>query len=371
MKQIGITLPIMELTRIEKPKKSETQRIIAFDVMRIVAIFAVIWLHFSSQRFNLSFPSTEWEIRNVYDSMVRWGVPVFVMISGALFLDSNKKLSIKKLYTKNILRIICAFLFWSSAYLLYDILTTSCQDVTPGGVISSLVKGPFHLWFLKMLLGLYIVAPVLKVIANKHIIEEYFLLLALITVFILPWFFKLLGFLNINIYHLLNGFYEKMNIKIALGFTGYFMLGHYLKNTTFNSSTRKVIYILGLISWICVIVLTHLKSFHSNYADTFFYNDLSLFTLVEATAVYIFISHKFRNYKSNYSPLIVKISNLTFGIYLIHILFRQFFQNSLGIDSFTMGVGIGVPVLSIITFICSLVLAWAINKIPHANRFVI
>ena len=80
----------MNSSVIEKSKKVESQRIIAFDVMRIVAIFAVIWLHFSSQRFNLSFPSTEWEIRNVYDSMVRWGVPVFVMILGALFLDPNK-----------------------------------------------------------------------------------------------------------------------------------------------------------------------------------------------------------------------------------------------------------------------------------------
>lgn len=360
----------MQISKIEDKRRIESQRIIAFDVMRIISIFAVILLHYSSQRFYISFPSPEWEIRNVYDAMVRWGVPVFVMISGALFLDSNKKLSIKRLYTKNILRITCAFLFWSLIYLLYDILATNRQ-VTLGGAISSVVKGPFHLWFLKMLLGLYIMAPILKMIANNKLIEKYFLLLALITVFILPWFFKLVGFFNTNIYHLLFGFYEKMDIKIALGFTGFFMLGHYLKNKSFNPFIRKTIYILGLTSWICVIILTHFKSFHSNYADTFFYNDLSLFTLIEATAVYIFITHKFKNYKSKYSPSIIKISNLTFGVYLIHILIRQFFQNSLGIDSLTMGVGLGVPLLSIITFIFSLALAWGINKIPYANRFII
>lgn len=303
--------------------------------------------------------------------MVRWGVPVFVMISGALFLDSKKKLSIKRLYAKNILRIICAFLFWSFIYLLYDILATNQQKVTIGSVISSVVKGPFHLWFLKMLLGLYIVAPILKIIANNRIIEKYFLLLALITTFILPWFFKFLGFLNINLSHLLNAFYEKMDIKIALGFTGFFILGHYLKNKTFNPIIRKTIYFLGLISWICVIILTHFKSFHSNYADTFFYNDLSLFTLIEAIAVYIFISHKFKNYKSKYSPLIVKISNLTFGVYLIHILIRQFLQDSFGIDSYTLGVGWSIPVLSIVTFTISLFLSWAIYKIPYASRFII
>lgn len=352
-------------------ERLESQRIIAFDVMRIVAIFAVIWLHFSSQRFYTSFPSTEWEIRNIYDAMVRWGVPVFVMISGALFLDANKKLSLRKLYTKNILRIICAFLFWSSLYLLYDILTANIKNVTFGGVFSGIIKGPFHLWFLKMLLGLYIVAPILKNIANNRKNERYFLLLALITTFILPWFFKFLCYLNINLSHILNGFYEKMEIKIALGYTGYFMLGHYLKNKTFKPSIRKTIYFFGLISWICVIVFTHFKSFLGNRADTFFFDNLSLFTLIEAIAIFTFINHRFKNYKSKYSSLIIKISNLTFGVYLIHILIRQFFQNYLGIDSYTMGVGIGVPVLSIITFICSLALTWVINKIPRANRYII
>ena len=123
----------MQISKIEDNRRIESQRIIAFDVMRIISIFAVILLHYSSQRFYISFPSSEWEIRNIYDSMVRWGVPVFVMISGALFLDSNKKLSIKRLFTKNILRIICAFLFWSFIYLLYDILATNRQNVTPGG----------------------------------------------------------------------------------------------------------------------------------------------------------------------------------------------------------------------------------------------
>jgi len=351
-------------------KYSSQTRILSFDILRIIAIFAVIWLHTSSQRFYTSFPSTEWEIRNVYDSMVRWGVPVFVMISGALFLDSNKKLSIKKLYTKNILRIICAFLFWSSIYILYDFLTTN-RHITLGGIIGGVVKGPFHLWFLKMLLGLYIIAPILKIIANTRKIEKYFLLLALITTFILSWLFKLLGFLNINLSHILNGFYEKMDINIALGYTGYFMLGHYLKNKTFNSSARKAIYIIGLISWICVIVLTHFKSFHSNRADIFFYDNLSLFTLAEAIAVFTFINHRFKNYKSKYSPEIIKVSNLTFGVYLIHILIINIFHDSFGIDSCIGWVSWGIPVLSIITFTFSLILTWFLNKIPYASRFIL
>ena len=89
------------------------QRIIYFDVLRIVAVFAVVVLHVCSRRFIVAFPSTEWEVLNVYDSLTRWGVPVFVMISGALFLDEKKDFSIKRLYRKNVVRIICAFVCWS------------------------------------------------------------------------------------------------------------------------------------------------------------------------------------------------------------------------------------------------------------------
>lgn len=195
--------------------------------------------------------------------------------------------------------------------------------------------------------------------------------LALITTFLLPWFFKLLDFVNINLSHLLNNFYEKIDVKIAMGYTGYFMLGHYLKNKTFNSSTRTIIYILGLISLICVVVFTHFISFHYNHADIFFYDNLSILTLAEAIAIFTLINHKFKNYKSKYSPIIVKVSNLTFGVYLIHILIINIFHDSFGIDSCIGRVSWGIPVLSIITFSFSLILTWFLNKIPYASRFIL
>lgn len=73
------------------------KRILYLDILRIMAIIAVVMLHVSAQRFYVSFPSYEWEIRMFFNSMVRWGVPIFVMISGALFLDPQKKISLAKL----------------------------------------------------------------------------------------------------------------------------------------------------------------------------------------------------------------------------------------------------------------------------------
>ncbi len=67
-------------------------------------------LHISAQNWcEIDIASFKWQVFNFFDSIVRWAVPIFVMISGALFLGRNS--NIEKLYKKNILRIITFFLF--------------------------------------------------------------------------------------------------------------------------------------------------------------------------------------------------------------------------------------------------------------------
>ena len=63
------------------------KRIISFDVMRTIAVFAVVFEHIAGQNFFFSFPSFEWEVRNIYISLGRGFFSLFLMISGALFLS--------------------------------------------------------------------------------------------------------------------------------------------------------------------------------------------------------------------------------------------------------------------------------------------
>ena len=81
----------------------QNKRIISFDVMRVVAAYAVVFQHIGGQNWTDVFPSAEWEIRNIYVSFAQWSVPVFFMISGALFLSPDKVVHIKRLFGKNLL----------------------------------------------------------------------------------------------------------------------------------------------------------------------------------------------------------------------------------------------------------------------------
>ena len=92
------------------------KRIRYFDHLRAFAILAVVILHVSGQNFrNIDIHSGDWFAMNIWESMSRWGVPVFAMISGALFLSSDY--TIERLLRKNVLRIVIAFFSWSTIYL--------------------------------------------------------------------------------------------------------------------------------------------------------------------------------------------------------------------------------------------------------------
>lgn len=100
-----------------------TKRTWYYDALRIVAAFAVILIHTSSQNWeSTDVHSPEWNIFNICDSIARWAVPVFTMISGALFLNGNH--SLEKIYKKNMFRIIIAFGFWSLIYGIVDYVST-------------------------------------------------------------------------------------------------------------------------------------------------------------------------------------------------------------------------------------------------------
>ena len=133
------------------------KRNLSFDILRIIAAYGVVLCHASVQFYNESFPSMEWVARTVYDGMVRWCVPVFVIISGSLFLNTSKILDVRKLYLHNILRVSFAFLLWTIVYSTYDSL-----DIGLGNK-----NWPDHLWFLEMLIGLYVVIPILRMVVME------------------------------------------------------------------------------------------------------------------------------------------------------------------------------------------------------------
>lgn len=88
------------------------KRIYWMDILRITALFCVMLMHSVASCWYITpVTQTEWHIYNIYDGLIRFCVPVFIMISGSMFLNPDREIPVSLLYRKYIPRILCAYIF--------------------------------------------------------------------------------------------------------------------------------------------------------------------------------------------------------------------------------------------------------------------
>ena len=96
---------------------NRNKRVAYLDLLRILAIFAVIFQHFCPGYYNAD--DFNKNAVNIMVSLTDWCVPVFVMISGALLLNPQKEFSVKRFFKKNVLRIFVASIFHRSVERMF------------------------------------------------------------------------------------------------------------------------------------------------------------------------------------------------------------------------------------------------------------
>ena len=156
-------------------------RSVYLDLLRVLAMTGVICIHVSGGQFyNLPVDSPAWQAMNLWDGLARWAVPMFAMVSGAVFLDPQRRVSARSLFQKYIPRIILAFLVWSALYAAIH-----CQG-SPRVFVTRLLRGHYHLWYLYMLAGFYLIVPILRRITASERLTWYFLALSAVFTFGVP-----------------------------------------------------------------------------------------------------------------------------------------------------------------------------------------
>ena len=92
------------------------KRVLYYDALRIFAAFFVILIHVTAEQYSTDHSALSWYINWGYNRFSRWAVPVFCMVTGALML--HRELKITTVYKKNILHIASLLLFWGLYYWL-------------------------------------------------------------------------------------------------------------------------------------------------------------------------------------------------------------------------------------------------------------
>jgi len=373
----------------------KAERIEWVDLLRIIACLFVLISHscdpFVAQAgtSHLAFMSgTFW------GSLVRPCVPLFVMMTGVLLLPI--KIDMATFYNKRITRIVIPLAFWSiilpTLYFLYFYLggtTTNLNivkaDHTLAATFTKFYTFVFNfnydnipLWYLYMLIGLYLIMPIisswLSHASQKDI--KLFLWIWGISLFLpyIKMFAPALGY---------TGNYGNMGLLgicdwnpngtfyYVSGFIGYLVLAYYLIKYPLTWSWKKTLYItipLFVIGYAItvigfILVQRYYPTQPANLEIVWYFTGINVFMMTFA----IFVVIQKANMKV--SPLISKIATLTFGIYLCHFVFLQM-SFDLIISNIDLPVYLKIPLLALVTFTIAGSIVWVLSKFKITRKVV-
>ncbi len=344
------------------------------DLLRIFCVLTMITIHVTGPLLESVYAlgSTEWMQANGFGSCVRFSVPVFVMISGAFFLDPDRPLTAKKLFGTKLVRILTAWLFWSVVYAAvmwgrrgYNVL----QGETIGRIFDSAFReNHFHLWFLPMIAGLYLTVPLLRKITADKKATEYFIAAGFVADFI---FAKLPQIEAIRPYTY--DLVKNSNLFFFYGFSVFFAAGYYFSHYEIKPWLRRSIYALALASFAVTACVTYDLSVKKGELDASAYASLLPNTAISAFAVFLFFKNVVSKIKfsERASRVIAKISAWSFGVYLVHVLVREFMVKNLGITGADFSPLWFIPVSVLGIFTVSLVFSAVLNHIPFLRKYIV
>jgi surface polysaccharide O-acyltransferase-like enzyme len=324
--------------------------------LRVLATFSVIFLHVSANILPQygTISNLDWWTGNIYDSSVRFCVPIFLMITGTLIFSKSYE-NTGQYLKKRFLRILFPFLFWSIIYIADDLFVKfndveylSFKEILNYVFVKLRDGARYHLWYIYMIIGLYLFFPIIgKWLQNSNKNEiKYFLGIWLLTVFInLPFVKKLI---------------PNINIPYFSGFIGFPILGYYLNKTSLNFDKKKVIYVLLVLTGILITIFgTYISTKYKGSFYVGFYNYLSPNVILVSVGIFLL----FKDFIRFNSKYILFFSKYSYGTFLIHVLVLTILGKK-GLNYAFINPIIGIPITSVICFVVSTLIIWGVNKLP-------
>lgn len=334
---------------------SPSSRIYWLDLLKWLATLAVIVIHVSVPGIYQAPAGASSAISLTASCLAGWAIPVFVMVSGALFLNPAKEITLRSLYTRYVPRILLAYLFW---WVVYAVVRLSVHPVDSGESIwtTKYLYPHFHLWFLPMLAAVYALIPLLRKIASDEGSMRYFLLIWSIYVGI--------GFFGISALQQLSSLFL---LNKVIGYSGYFVLGYWLSRHPFTQRQRRLIYLAGIIG--LAITLTGSLMLCAKGAEhrTFFMKDLSLQLIATSMAVFLLVKEIGASRQAGPRSLVARCRKDLFGIYLTHALWLFFLTDTV---RDTVHPLLLIPLGAISIYILSFLTTRLLRMIPLIRRFV-
>lgn len=336
------------------------KRLEYMDWLRVISIFVVVGVHVVSKIINTGHVDEwEWQFANAIDSAIRWCVPVFFMLSGALLLTLKREDPIGEFLKRRLTKVIIPLIFWSGVYIAYKTFEQG-ESYTASQMFILFFTDDvyYHLWFLYVIIGLYIMAPFLKILVKNmdQKIFIYFLAIWFIFAGLLPFVPR---FFDFN---------PALDPGLFQPYIGYFLLGAYLVRYPLPKKALWPLLGLSIVSYIATVYGTHYLTEQIGELDEFFYEHYRPTQIVISVFIFSLFQHLEPRLKPN--PVITQLSLATLGIYVIHPLVQFYLNKFFGINETTVNALVGVPLVWILIFAISFGIIWLLRKIPGAKHIL-
>lgn len=337
-------------------------RISYFDSLRAIATIAVIIIHLWSPLLKTTWMQNMpyWWFANLMDASLRFAVPVFIMLSGATLL--GRHINLKDFYLRRFHRVVVPFAFWMLVYWIYrwlimapEIRPTSWSTNLSWAIGLFLKEGVSkHFWFVYMIIFLYLGMPFISRIVQK--LNQQQLLMLILVWWVLTVFGHKLPF---NAYRW-DSFYESKFTGYLLH-SGYLLLGLYLSqlNLKMNRIALLGVYFASVL---IAAYFVYTDSMGSNKLNLSIYSYISSNSIMQSAVVFLLLKG---STIQNKTVLRVQdtISNYSFGIYLVHMIFIGIlFQNHI-YWSYAHPI-ISLSLLTFVVLIASIATIYIIRKNP-------
>lgn len=330
-----------------------SNRNISYDIIRVVACFFIVCNH---------SPLPAEDGSGLFLSAISYltvtGISLFFMISGGLLLPMKGTTS--GFLKKRMSKILFPALFWSIFYLIVNQIlnenTNWCKAIIS---LPFSAQGSSVFWFIYTLIGLYLLVPILSrwlMACNKWEIEFYLLIWGISMCYPIIKHFAEINMTPTGILYYFSGF------------AGYFILGYYLKYYL-SSIKWKYLTPLTAISLIAPVACKFFR-WEVDFYDMFWF--YSIFVVILSVFIYKCLTHIFSNkhISQHTRSIITKFSNLTFGIYLVHIFIMR---NLIWKWNFIMNIHsyyIQTIAIVLLTFLGSSVLCYLISLLPGSKYII-
>ncbi len=349
------------------------------EYLRVICAIAVIIIHVSGANwFKIEIGSTDWIVQTFFNLAGRFSVCVFCMITGALLLRSGKDISMHDIVSRYIKRILICYIAW---VVLYAILYTILDHENFQYFILRLFKQPDHLWYLLMLIGLYLIYPILNLIAKNRDVTRYMILLlaafgTLNTISGATGFFDEIASES-YLYSLWKPFLGDLgtiNVAFVPGYVALFLLGHYIHEYGLGSWHKVIVYssipallLSGLLTvWISILTQRGVYTFMLEANPLVFLASAGIFAFFRGDGPEIVKAEP----STSFSKTIVWIAGNTFGIYLIHFAIREIMAKGFNFDVASYPAILSVPGNTLLIFVISLTLTAFLKMIPGVNKIL-